>query len=53
MKASKRKAHAGMVYYLKKFWGANFLAILPALAACALQTGTRRRYSLLGANHWA
>ena len=40
MKASKRKANTGMVYYLKKFWGANFLAILPALAACALQTGT-------------
>ena len=41
MKASKRKANTGMVYYLKKFWGANFLAILPALAACALQTGTK------------
>ncbi len=40
MKASKGKANTGMVYYLKKFWGANFLAILPALAACALQTGT-------------
>ena len=40
MKASKRNANTGMVYYLKKFWGANFLAILPALAVCALQTGT-------------
>lgn len=28
-----------MKYYLKKYWGANLLAILPGLIVCALQTG--------------
>ena len=35
-----KKAPSGMSYYLRKFWKANFLAILPVLAVCALQTGT-------------
>lgn len=39
MKTDK-KARSGMKYYLRKFWKANFLAILPVLAVCALQTGT-------------
>lgn len=39
MKPNK-KAPSGMSYYLRKFWKANFLAILPVLAVCALQTGT-------------
>ena len=29
-----------MSYYLKKFWKANLLAILPLLVVCALQTST-------------
>ena len=28
-----------MKYYLKKYWGANLLAVLLALVVCALQTG--------------
>ena len=40
MKSSNKKANMGMAHYLKKFWRANFLAILPVLAVCALQTGT-------------
>ena len=28
-----------MLYYLKKYWFANLLAILPGLVVCALQTG--------------
>lgn len=28
-----------MSYYLKKYWGANLVAILPGLIVCALQTG--------------
>ncbi len=28
-----------MSYYLKKYWGANLLAILPGLVVCALQVG--------------
>lgn len=40
MKSESKRIHMGMAYYLKKFWGANALAILPVLAVCALQTGT-------------
>ena len=32
MKSSNKKANMGMAHYLKKFWRANFLAILPVLA---------------------
>lgn len=35
-----KKTGNGMTHYLKKFWRANTLALLPALAVCALQTGT-------------
>lgn len=35
MKSSNKKANMGMAHYLKKFWRANFLAILPVLAVCA------------------
>jgi ATP-binding cassette subfamily B protein len=40
MKINRKSARMGMTHYLKRFWAANFLAILPTLAVCALQTGT-------------
>ncbi len=40
MENGNKKATMGMAHYLKKFWKANFLAILPVLVVCALQTGT-------------
>lgn len=40
MKTKHKKSDIGMSHYLKKFWKANILAVLPVLAVCALQTGT-------------
>jgi len=40
MNVNDKKINMGMAHYLKKFWGANVLAILSVLAVCALQTGT-------------
>ncbi len=40
MKPSRIQNRRNMAHYLKKFWKANFLAILPVVAVCALQTGT-------------
>lgn len=40
MKTKHKKTDTGMTHYLRKFWKANTLAVLPVLAVCALQTGT-------------
>lgn len=39
-KTSRQNAGFGMAHYLRRFWRANLLAILPSLAVCGLQTGT-------------